>query len=428
LNTKAKVLAALCTLVLLDLGGLSCEARASESLELVAPESQGLSTDRLNRLTSAIHREIETGAVLGAVTLVARNGKIVHFEAQGFVDNGKTRPMETTALFRILSMTKPFVSVATMMLVEQGRLRLSDPVTDWLPELKNMTVMVPGRDGAVVQGAQTEPAARPITVHDLLRHTSGFTYPRTSPFPEIRDAYRQADILSRESDVSPDEFLQRLSAIPLAYQPGMHWEYGLSIDVLGVLLERLSTKPLHVLLQEMVFKPLRMKDTSFFVLPVERQRLAEMPASDPLKALVEKEARVTEDPMGRYRKGGGGAVSTARDYLRFAQMILNGGELDGVRLLSRKTMDYMLDDHVAGMPGAPSPGHGFGLGFGVRRPGGLASTAGSTGDVSWGGLGGTHFTVDRTEKLVGIYMAAAPSALDRMQDSFRNIMYGALVK
>jgi CubicO group peptidase (beta-lactamase class C family) len=188
--------------------------------------------------------------------------------------------------------------------------------------------------------------------------------------------------------VSPDEFIQRLAAIPLAYQPGTRWEYGLSTDVLGVLLERVSGKPLHVLLDEMIFKPLHMKDTSFQVPSTRLPRLAEALDADPMKTFVMKEAPVEDDPIKRYRKGGGGSATTAYDYFRFAQMVLNGGELDGVRLLSKKTVEYMLSDHIPGLAGSPSPtsgpGYGFGLGFGVRRQDGFAIVPGSTGDAICG--------------------------------------------
>jgi CubicO group peptidase (beta-lactamase class C family) len=429
MHTNAATILILVALLLGAANSPTFEARAAETKPVVAaPATQGFAADRLNRISSVINLEIENGTIPGAVTLIARNGKLVHFEAHGFLDGSKKKRMDKDALFRALSMTKPFVSVATMMLVEQGRLQLSDPVTNWLPELRDMKVIVERRGDAAGDAVrQTEAAAHPISVHDLLRHTSGFTYPRTAPYPEIRDAYTKADILSRETDVSPEEFLQRLAAIPLAYQPGTRWTYGLSMEVLGVLLERLSGKPLHVLLDEMIFKPLQMKNTSFHVTPAQLSRLAEILDTDPMKAVARKTARVEDDPMKRYRNAGGGSVTTAYDYFRFAQMILNGGELDGVRLLSRKAVEYMLSDHIWGLPG-PAPGYGFGLGFGVRRYDGVAVTPGSTGDVYWAGLAGTSFIIDPKEKIVGIFMAAAPTPLQHTQELFKNLLYGAVVK
>jgi CubicO group peptidase (beta-lactamase class C family) len=276
---------------------------AAAQLPVAAPESQGMASDRLARIGAVMKIEIDKGTMPGAVTLIARNGRIVHFEAHGFLDNGKTRPMPKDAVFRAFSMTKPFVSVAAMMMVEQGRFQLRDPITNLLPELKDLKVIVEKRDASGNVTRDTEPAARPITVQDLLRHTSGFTYAATAPYPEIRDAYNKLDIEGRETDISPDEFIKRLATVPLAYQPGTRWEYGISTDVLGVLLERAAGKPLHVLLDEMIFKPLKMKDTGFQVTAEQLPRLADAFDSDPQKAGLWKWVRVEADPAKRYRLG-----------------------------------------------------------------------------------------------------------------------------
>jgi CubicO group peptidase (beta-lactamase class C family) len=276
------------------------------------------------------------------------------------------------------------------------------------------------------------PAERPITVQDLLRHTSGFTYAGSAPFPELKDAYTKADIESRDTDVSPEELVQRLAGIPLAWQPGTRWEYGVSTDVLGVLLERLSGKRLDLLLAEMIFQPLEMKDTSFQLKPEQRVRLADAFEADPLKAPSWKWVRVEADPGKRYRLGGAAAVSTTEDYFRFVQMLVNGGALDGARLLSRKTVEYMLSDHIPGFAGSTAsstgPGYGFGLGFAVRRQEGFAVVPGSTGDAMWGGLGGTSFTIDPKEQIVGIFMAQAPTPRHHTRFLFKNLLYGALVR
>jgi CubicO group peptidase (beta-lactamase class C family) len=405
---------------------------APAQLPTSSPESQGMASDRLARIAPVMKQEIDKGTMPGAVTLIARNGRIVHFEAHGFLDSGKTRPMPKDAVFRAFSMTKPFVSVAAMMMVEQGKFQLRDPVTNFLPELKDLKVMVEKRDAAGNITRETEPAARPITIQDLLRHTSGFTYAASSPYPEIREAYNKLDIEGRETDISPDDFIKRLATVPLAYQPGTRWEYGISTDVLGVLLERAAGKPLHLLLDEMIFKPLKMKDTSFQVTPEQMPRLADAYDTDPQKTSLWKWVRVEADPAKRYRLGGAGTVTTAADYLRFAQMMLNGGELDGVRLLSRKTVEYMLSDHIPGLAGTPAPttgpGYGFGLGFGVRRQDGFAIAPGSTGDAMWAGAGGTSFTIDPREKIVGVFMAAAPTPRLHTRNLFKNLIYGAVVK
>jgi CubicO group peptidase (beta-lactamase class C family) len=403
-----------------------------QALELqAAPESEGFSSERLARIGAVMRAEIDKGTMPGAVTLIARHGKIVHVEAHGSLDPAKTTPMTMDAVFRAFSMTKPFVSVAAMMLVEQGRMKLSDPIATWLPEFKEMKVLIEQKDAAGQVTREPVPAERPITVQDLLRHTSGFAYADNAPFPEIKDAYHQADIESRETDVSPDELVQRLAAIPLAWQPGTRWQYGVSTDVLGVLLERLTGQRLDLLLNEMLFQPLEMKDTSFQVKPEQLARLADAFDSDPLKARGWKSSRVEADPGKRYRQGGGGAVSTAADYFRFAQMLVNGGALDGVRLLSRKTVAYMLSDHIPGFPGGPmggtGPGYGFGLGFAVRRQDGFAVVPGSTGDAMWSGFGGTSFTIDPQEQIVGVFMAQAPTPRLHTRFLFKNLLYGALV-
>jgi CubicO group peptidase (beta-lactamase class C family) len=397
-----------------------------------APESEGFSSERLARLGAVLRAEIDNGTLPGAVTLIARHGKVVHFEAYGYLDAGKTKPMPQDAMFRVFSMTKPFVSVVAMMLVEQGRMKLSDPIATWLPEFKDMKVLVEKKDAAGHVTREPVPAERPITLQDLLRHTSGFAYADNAPFPEIKEAYNQADIESRETDVSPDTFVQRLAGIPLAWQPGTRWQYGVSTDVLGVLLERLTGKRLDLLLDEMLFKLLEMKDTSFQVKPDQRARLADALDADPLKARAWKANRIEADPGMRYRSGGSGAVSTAADYFRFAQLLVNGGALDGARLLSRKTVEYMLSDHIPGFPGSTAsttgPGYGFGLGFGVRRQEGFAVVPGSTGDAMWAGFGGTSFTIDPKEQIVGVFMAQAPTPRQHTRFLFKTLLYGALVQ
>lgn len=394
-------------------------------------EAEGFSTDALARINSVMRAEVATGTLPGAVTLIARNGHIVHFEAHGFLDAARTKPMARDAVFRILSMTKPFVSVAAMMLIERGYLRLGDPVTNWLPELSDMNVLVEtrGTDGSLTR--EQVAARRPVTVHDLLRHTSGIPYTGNAPFPEIAAAYSKADVQSHGSDLSPEEFLARLGSIPLAWQPGSRFHYGLSTDVLGVLLERITGMRLDILLDEMIFRPLGMKDTGFQVKPDQFARLADALDSDPSKAWIWKWVRVEANPAKRYRLAGAGTVSTAGDYFRFAQMLVNGGELDGVRLLSRETVDLMLSDHIAGLDGSPEstvgPGYGFGLGLAVRRQESFAALTGSPSDATWVGAAGTSFTIDPREKIVGIFMAQSPTSLGHTRLLFRKLLYGALV-
>lgn len=399
--------------------------------EEVTSKSQGFSAERLARIAPAMQREIEKGTIPGAVTLIARNGQIVHFEAHGYLDAAKTKPMTKDAVFRGFSMTKPMTSLAAMKLVEEGRISLRDPISNWMPEFKTMQVLTEQRDARGLTKRVAVQAKRQITVQDLLRHTSGFTYAGSSPFPELKEAYEKAEVEGRNTDLSPDEFTKRLAQIPLAYEPGTRWEYGLSTDVLGVLVEKVTGKRLDQYLDEILYKPLKMTDTSFQITKEQLPRLADALDADPQKEAAWKWARVEADPGKRYRLGGAGAVFTAQDYFRFAQMMLNKGQLDGVRILSRETVEFMMSDHIAGLEGTPfpttGPGYGFGLGFGVRLQEGVGYAPGSTGDAMWAGAGGTSFTIDPKEKIVGVFMAAAPSTRQHTRFLFKNLLYAGLV-
>ena len=397
-----------------------------------SPESQGFSSERLNRIAPVMKEEIAKGTFPGAVTLIARNGQIVHFEAHGFMDAAKTKPLTKDAVFRGFSMTKPFTSVAAMVLVEQGKMSLRDPISNWMPEFKEMKVLTEQRDERGRTSRVAIPAKRAITVQDLLRHTSGFTYAGSAPFPELKEAYEKVDLESRNSDVSPEEFIKRLAEIPLAYEPGTRWEYSVSTDVLGVLVERVSGKRLDHYLDEILFKPLKMRDTSFQASSEQLPRLADALDADPQKAAAWKSVRVEADPGKRYRLGGAGTVFTAEDYFRFAQMMLNKGQLDGVRILSRETVEYMMSDHIAGLQGSPfpttGPGYGFGLGFGVRLQEGVSWVPGSTGDAMWAGAGGTSFTIDPKEKIVAVFLSAGPNTRLHSRFLFKNLLYASLVE
>lgn len=416
-------------LALAPLAALPARGQEAASTERPAERAAApaFSQERLDRIGPVMQAEIEKGTMAGAVTLIARGGEIVYLQAHGYLDAAKMEPMTEDAIFRNFSMTKPLVSAATMMLAEEGKLSLRDPITNWLPEFEEMTVLAEQEDGAF----EEEPAENPILVQDLLRHTSGFGYANNVP-DQIAAAYNEADIESRQTDVSADEFVARLAEIPLVYQPGTRWHYGLSTDVLGVLLERVTGERLDVLLDEMIFTPLGMEDTSFQVSQEDLPRLADALDADPQKEGSWQWARVEADPGLRYRLGGAGSVTTARDYWRFAQMILNGGEFDGERLLSPHSVALMLSDHIANLEGDPfpttGPGYGFGLGFGVRRQEGVSWAPGSTGDAMWAGAGGTSFTIDPAEDLVAVFMAAAPSPRQHTRFLWKNLVYGALVE
>jgi len=375
---------------------------------------QGLSVARLARIAPAMREQIEQGMFPGAITVVARHGQLVHFEMHGSLDEAKTRPMVRDARFRLASMTKPIVSVAAMMLVEQGRMSLNDPVSRWLPELDNLKVETAAGD---------VPTNRPVWVQDLMRHTAGLVYSNRTTSPRIRQQYEAANIEAGMADIPGDEMLKRLGQIPLAHQPGTFWEYSISVDVLGLVLERVMQKPLDAVLTELLFEPLGMTQTGWWVKPEEVNRLAGAPPT----------ARLLTNPAGRtYFKGGGGLIGTADDYLKFAQMMVNGGAYEGRRYLSKKTVEFMLSQHTVGMGGttvaSTGPGYGFGLGFGVRLDDGMAWVPGSKGDAMWAGAAGTSFWIDPEEGLVGILMAYGPTTRVATRMHFKNLVYGAVVK
>jgi CubicO group peptidase (beta-lactamase class C family) len=397
------------------LAGCGGMARQHHARSATTPE-------RLARIAPALNAQVGIGTFAGAVSLVAQDGNIVHHEAVGFLDAAKTRPMPRDAIFRLASMTKPITSVATMMLAEQGQLKINDPVTNWLPELKNLKVETPQGDVA---------PTRMITVQDLLMHTSGLVYGPASPSPRIAKMYADLNIESLETDISGDEMLKRLGTIPLLHQPGTTWFYSISTDVLGLLLERVSGKRLDVLTQELLLGPLGMTDTAWWVPPAKRGRLAETLDSDPLKAAMVRAYRQDSDPAPRqYLKGGAGLVGTGADYLKFAQMVVNGGTDGRTRYLSRKTTEFMLSDHLVGKAGVPNattgPGYGFGLGWGVRMYDGVGWTPGSVGDAMWAGAWGTSFWVDPRERLVGVLMAQCPSNRIHTRMLYKNLVYGAV--
>ncbi len=381
---------------------------------------RGLDAARLERMESRIRADVDKGRIPGAVMLVARDGKVVMHKAIGSQDPAKATPMREDSIFRIYSMTKPIVSVAAMILVEEGRMLLSDPVSQHIPELKGLRVGVE-KDGKL----EIVPAQREATVQDLLRHTSGFTY---GVFGKglVKDIYTRNGIDSTDHDNA--EFVKKLATAPLMFQPGTTWEYSRSTDVLGHVIERVSGMPLDRFLDERILKPLGMKDTGFYAPPERAGRLAEAFAADPDTKQPIRMLEVRSKP--RYLAGGQGMVSTAQDYFRFAQMLLNGGELDGKRILSKKTVEYMTSDHLGTIRGpayAPGPGYGFGLGFAVRLADGQAATPGSAGDYTWAGLGGTYFWVDPRERLIGIWMMQAPNQRNYYRVLYRDMVYGAMV-
>lgn len=389
-------------------------------LAFAAPAEVGLCPDRLQGLLAVLQADIDRGRLPGAVALVARRGKVALFESLGRQDPAAGSPMTRDSIFRIYSMTKPVVSVAVMMLVEQGKLLLSDPVARHLPEFANQKV-------AVEQGGQVTLADvhRPATVQDLLRHTAGLTYEFLGN-ADVQRQYARLQIGSRER--SNAEFSRVLAGLPLMYPPGSVWEYSRATDVLGRLVEVLSGQTLGAYLRSNIFIPLGMHDTAFSVDPAHHARIAEPFAHDPdggvpMRVLEPRRAAAMES-------GGGGLLSTTMDYARFLQFMRNRGELDGVRLLGPRTVDFMTADHLGTIPVTGDvlpPGYGFGLGFAVRTATGIASVPGSKGLYYWGGIAGTTFFVDPVEDLYAILMIQAPNQRDHYRPLFRQLVYSAML-
>ena len=377
------------------------------------PDAAGWSTARLQRIGAVLQADAASGAIPGAVVLIVRHGTAAYFEAFGHADRKTQRPMQRDSIFRIASMTKPLTVVAALMLMEQGKLLLTDPVWRYLPELREMQVGVEHTDAATGQRTLAlEPMRRPVTVHDLMRHTAGFTYGQFGD-SLVQRAYRAAQVIDNQQ--SNAEMIAKLAQLPLSHQPGGTFEYGMSTDVLGRVVEVVSGLALDGFFREHITRPLRMPDTAFGIGPSEAHRLAEPQR----ETQVHRPAVVPYDPArpARWFSGGGGLLSTASDYARFCQMLLNGGELDGVRLLARKTVQLMLHNHLPAelrygphtadlgvAAPLPSLGQGYGLGLGVRLEAGLSPAPGSIGDFYWGGALGPYFWVDPAEQLIVVFM------------------------
>jgi CubicO group peptidase (beta-lactamase class C family) len=400
----------------------------ADALPTAKPEDVGLSTERLARVTQVLKAETARGEYPGAVALVARKGKIAYFESVGQRDPATGAPMSKDAIFRLYSMTKPFTSVAVMMLVEEGRLVLSDPVSKFLPQLANLQVSVPHFDPATGKAVYAlVPAERPITIQDLLRHTSGLVYGSFTSHAQVKELYAKNGVDWR--DVTPAEQLERLAKVPLAHQPGSAWEYSLSTDVLGRVVEAVSGTTLGKFLGERVFTPLKMTDTAFLVPKDKADRLAQSFATD--KATGKPIQLLDVTSPQKNDAGGAGSAGTTGDYARFCQMLLNGGQLDGVRLLSRTTVSHMASDHLGDIKiaGTLDRGYTFGLGFAVRKETGLNASPGSAGEYRWGGAAGTAFWIDPKEQMVVVLMTQNQPGAARGYDRqlFRQLVQQALI-
>ena len=403
---------------------------AAEGLPNAKPEEVGLSSERLGRVTEMLRANIAANEIPGAVLLIARQGKIAYFESFGLLDPQAKTPMRKDAIFRIYSMSKPITTVAAMTLFEDARLALNEPVGKYLPALAKMQVATDNKPDpeADPHKIATIPADRPISIQDLMRHTSGLTYGFFGDTP-VKKLYAEAK-LGNEGETNA-QFVDRIAKLPLSYQPGTTWDYSHSTDVLGRLVEVISGKSLYEFERKSILDPLRMGDTSFYVTDQTKQSRIAEPFENDRK--IGNGATVGDPRVGgAWESGGGGMVSTAIDYARFLQMLLNGGTLDGQRILGPKTIEYMTSDHLgsAVVPGPyylPGPGYGFGLGFAVRRDAGVSPVNGSPGDYNWGGAGGTAFGVDPKEQMFVVFMMQSPSQRMRYRPLLRDMIYAAIV-
>ena len=372
-------------------------AAVAGDLPTAKPEQVGLSSERLARITQVLRADVERGQIPGAVVVVARKGRAACVQAVGFRDKASGAPMTPDAIFRIASMTKPLVTVAALSLYEEGRLLLSDPVSKYIPAFKHLTV-----------GVERAPAEREMTIQDLMRHTSGLTYGNRGT-TEIYKMYPESSNASSLT-LTMDEFIERLSKAPLLYQPGTRWEYSLSTDVLGRVVEIVSGKPLGEFLAERIYRPLKMTDTTFLVPADKRARIAQALPTHPETGAEYKLADPTVPR--KFDCGGGCAVSTAGDYARFAQMLLNRGVLDGARVLAPRTVELMTSDHLGPIARGSSyyagPGYTWGLGVAVREAKGLSPMAGSAGDYFWPGAFATYWWADPKEEMVVVSMMQSP--------------------
>ena len=401
----------------------------AKEIPVAEPESVGMSSEGLERLTAATRQFVDEGKLAGVLTMVAREGKIVHVSAVGERGVDDDRPLTHDALYRIYSMTKPITSVAVMMLYEEDALRLDDPVAKFLPELGELEVL--GKDGKRV------PATETMTLQHLLTHTAGFSYgfDPSDPVDRLYGEVKPRDV----ADL--DGFIERLATLPLRFEPGAQWHYSVATDVLGAVVQRVSGQSFDVFLRERLFRPLGMHDTFFSVPEDKLSRLLPNHIWDKEEGkLVTLDDNATGARTESMHSGGGGLFSTARDYMRFAEMLRNGGELYGVRILRPETVSLMIKNHLPGMLSGGGqgerpadehkkivPGFGFGLGFGLVTELGDGD-AGSVGEYSWGGAAGTVFWIDPVEDVIAIGMIQLFGSPWPLRDRLKVLTYEALVE
>lgn len=410
---------------------MSCGAFADNAMRML-PANAELSPQRLERITGYFDNEVAIGKIAGAIVLVQRHGKPVYFKSFGQINTATGTPMTPQAIFRIRSMSKPITSVAAMMLVDDGRLKLDDPVSKYIPSFAGVKVGVESKSGNGDPALALVPVERPITIEDLLRHSSGITYGLYG-HGFVRNAYRNADLFA--DDLDSAAFAEKIARLPLAEQPGTVWDYGHSTDILGRVIEVVSGTSLYEFEKHRLFGPLGMIGTSYYVAdPAQHDRIAEpVPSDNNLRTGVVRNPRL----FTKWESGGGGLLSTIGDFARFAQMLLNGGELDGKRYLKPETFAAMTINRIAPATSVkreqyyfPGDGFGFGLGFGVRTEPGNATPPppGSLGELRWDGSGGTYFWIDRAQDMFAILMMQSPIQRGRIHPAFKAMVYDAFEK
>ena len=429
----------------------------ARELRSIKPERAGISQERLDRITDHMNQAVKDGTMVGGLGMIARNGKVVYTETYGLADREENQPMTEDAIFRIYSMSKPITGVALMILYEEGKFFLNDPVARYIPELANLEVAISTADGntkvasdgtnsrtigagdASKAGKTRKPKRQP-TIRDLMRHTAGFTYGFFGN-TEVDKMYREKEVMGQK-DLKA--FVTELGQVPLQYEPGTRWHYSVSVDVQGRVVEAVSGMSFGEFLKKRLFTPLGMKDTGFIVPKDKLDRFAQIYSPEGTSEgsdlflrrntstkLVRSPELIDEGYMegATFEGGGGGMVSTARDYLRFSQMMLNGGELDGVRILSPKTVELMTTNHLGDLPmGFGRTGVGFGLGFAVTLNQGDIGELGSTGEYNWGGAAGTKFWIDPQENLIGLFMVQSIPHRTRLGNKFKLLTYQSIIK
>ena len=419
----------LSTLVAAGLMGMSSMAQAADPLPRGKPEDAGMSSERLALIGKAVNAEIARDQLPGAVLAIARRGKLVYFETFGYRDKGAGAPMTTDAIFNIASMTKPMVAVGALQLYEQGKLLMDEPLAKYFPKFANMQVAV--MDAKKESILETVPVARKITIQDLFRHTSGLIYGGRGA-TAVHKLYPEGSGQAAAA-MTGAEFIDRLSSLPLLYQPGTVWDYGFGLDVLGLIIEQLTEQSLGDYLQQNIWKPLGMADTGFLIPADKVPRYAAALPKDPISGNPQSMTSLTQKT--KFECGGGCAASTAGDYLRFALMLMNKGKLGDTRILGPKTVEYMLSNQLAPdvknlvVNGDPTRAdYGFGLGVAVRTTPGIVRMMGSVGDFSWPGASGTNWWADPHEELAVVWMAHSPGPIRwKYRQMINALVYQAIV-